>query len=494
MRRIVTRTFWTVLFTLAAFALPAFADSQIRIVRLSYLNGSVQIDRNTGDGFERAIMNMPVTQGAQLRTQDGQAEVEFENGSTVRLSPEAQVVFDGLTLREDGSKLSTISLQKGVAYFDLNHKDKNEFRVQVAGRDIELKKSAHFRLDMSHDQVRLAVFAGDVSLAGPGKQIAVKKKETFSFDPANQAQYALNKGIDEYQFDAWDQQREKYQDQYARVSYSRGPYYGWSDLNYYGAFSYVPGWGNMWRPFGVGYGWDPFAVGYWAWYPWGYTWVSPYAWGWTPYRYGGWNFVPGYGWGWMPGSGRHNAWQPLPPVRTVPPGWRPPQPPSGTRGGIVVIGHPHPVPTPPVTRSFNENDHGAVASRARRSTLEPLPTPNVMTGTAMDQDRSSGRVNGTRPGTIQGTTPASPSNRGAFSPDSGRGRHERPMPPNGTRALGGSGTPNSGASTVGDRSSGMGASGAGPSRAGGSSMGNATSTHGGSGAHSGGSNMGRNPR
>ena len=35
----------------------AWADSNVRIVRLSLVDGPVQLDRATGEGFERAIMN-----------------------------------------------------------------------------------------------------------------------------------------------------------------------------------------------------------------------------------------------------------------------------------------------------------------------------------------------------------------------------------------------------------------------------------------------------
>jgi len=58
------------------FALPAAADSQVRIVRLSDVQGGVQIDKNTGLGFENAFLNLPITQGTQLRTRDnGRAEI-----------------------------------------------------------------------------------------------------------------------------------------------------------------------------------------------------------------------------------------------------------------------------------------------------------------------------------------------------------------------------------------------------------------------------------
>ena len=48
-------------------AVPSFADSQARIVRLSQVDGDVQIDRNTGQGYEKAFINLPITQGNKLR-------------------------------------------------------------------------------------------------------------------------------------------------------------------------------------------------------------------------------------------------------------------------------------------------------------------------------------------------------------------------------------------------------------------------------------------
>src|SRR5579863_3047988 len=75
-------------------ALPAWADSQVRIVRLSDVHGMVQIDKNSGLGFENAFANLPITQGTQLRArQNGRAEIEFEDGSTVRITPGTTLEF-----------------------------------------------------------------------------------------------------------------------------------------------------------------------------------------------------------------------------------------------------------------------------------------------------------------------------------------------------------------------------------------------------------------
>src|SRR5690349_13634986 len=64
--------------------------SRVRIVRLSFMEGGVQID--TGKGLENATLNVPVTEGSRLLTSaDGWAEVQFEDGSTVRVAPGTQL-------------------------------------------------------------------------------------------------------------------------------------------------------------------------------------------------------------------------------------------------------------------------------------------------------------------------------------------------------------------------------------------------------------------
>src|SRR6202521_2307502 len=91
----------------ALLALPAAADSQARIVRLSDVQGGVQIDKNSGLGFENAFLNLPITQGTQLRTgEKGRAEIEFEDGSSLRLTPNTTVEFSTLGSNEAGKRTS----------------------------------------------------------------------------------------------------------------------------------------------------------------------------------------------------------------------------------------------------------------------------------------------------------------------------------------------------------------------------------------------------
>lgn len=314
-----SRSRYTVVVLVAAacalLALPALADSQARIVRLSDVQGKVEIDKNTGVGFERAFVNLPITQGVKLRAGDmGRAEIEFEDGSSIRLTPNTVVEFSKLGLADSGKRISQLNLVEGMAY--VNWLGKDDLTLNFSRESATLDHQAHFRVDTSTEAANLAVFKGDVNVDGPSGKVVVDKKQTASFDPADQDKYKVAKKVAEGPLDSWDKEAVSYHDQYAKNNTT--PYgYGYSDLNYYGSFMTVPGYGMMWQPYFTGVGWDPFMDGYWGYYPgFGYMFASAYPWGWMPYRYGNWMFVPSYGWMWQPGG--WNSWVGIPRYTAAP--------------------------------------------------------------------------------------------------------------------------------------------------------------------------------
>jgi hypothetical protein len=313
MSKLSLSRFSSVFLTVAACALPALpalADSQARIVRLSDVQGPVQIDKNTGMGFESAFLNLPITQGAQVRTHDrSRAEIEFEDGSTLRLTPNTTVEFGTLALNEAGKRISVINLVEGMAY--VNWLGKDEVSLNFLHEKISLSQPAHFRVDASTEAASLAVFKGDVDIDGAAGKFAVERKTTATFaaadnEAADKDKHTIANNIIEAPLDAWDKEASAYHEQYAKNNSS--PYgYGMSDMNYYGAYSNVPGYGMLWQPYFTGIGWNPFMDGAWSWYPgYGYMFASAYPWGWMPYRYGNWISVPGSGWMWQPGG--FNTW------------------------------------------------------------------------------------------------------------------------------------------------------------------------------------------
>lgn len=360
------------LLSLFLLSLTALAQSRARIVRLSYVDGNVEIDKGDGRGFSSAYLNMPVTGQSKLWARDGEAEVEFEDGSTARLTPDTILDFQQLDSNNNGNRFSTLVLQDGTAYFDIHHRDGDEFQVQFAAETLHLTHSAHFRIDSEKSGEELAVFNGEVQVAARGgSEVAVKKGETIRIDSDDPDRYQLAKGVDAESYDQWDSQRaEDHQREVAAaavVGNNSGVDYGMADLSTYGNYFSVPGYGYMWRPNSMPLGWDPFADGYWMDYPgYGYMFVSGYPWGWTPYRYGAWQFVNGYGWCWSPGN-NWATWQAVPPVRNLPPNYRPPRPPRRGGPGVVVVQNGAVSPLPARRAIFHEDNdsmaRGFVRSR-----------------------------------------------------------------------------------------------------------------------------------
>jgi FecR protein len=341
------RTLWfgTVLLALVAglLSVPALASSHARVVRLSDVEGTVQIDRGTGQGYEKAIVNMPIEQGTKLWSKDdGKAEVEFEDGSVLRIVPNTKVEFSELSLADSGGKLSTVDLKEGTAYINYEGKKDDALTVNFAHESTRLTKPAHFRVEMDDTQAVVAVFKGDVHIEGQSGDVEVAKGHSVTFDLADNDKYEVAKNYEQDPYDRWDKQEEQYHDRYYSNNYGGGSYpysYGVSDLNYYGNYYMVPGYGYMWQPFFTGVGWDPFMNGAWCWYPgYGYTFVSAYPWGWMPYRYGTWVFVPNFGWGWMPGG--WTTWNTIPPVKNPPRAFTPPAAPASAGKATVIVGKP----------------------------------------------------------------------------------------------------------------------------------------------------------
>ena len=455
------------------------ADSRARIVRLSYTLGDVQVNR--GQGWEKAILNMPILEGMQLKTgADSRAEVEFEEGSTVRLGPDSQVNFSRLVLLSSGSRATTVDLPRGTAFVDFRHKRQDEFDLDLGGRSLPLTHNTHFRAAVTPSQVELAVFKGNLELQEAARKLKVKKNETLTLNLSQPDSYELAKGISADSLDNWDTNRERYQSQYGG-SYGSVPSYGTSDLSYYGTWIDSPMFGSVWRPYYVGYNWDPFWNGAWSWYPgFGYTWVSTYPWGWTPYRYGSWVFVPAYGWAWQPGN-TWTTWRATPVIVNPPANYHMPVAPVG----------PTTPRTPAPTVMVNNTPPTAVAPMR--------PAPTMFRGFSAEQ-RIPRAVTGAPAAGVPASTPAAASTPGVVRPSAPRGTDRGFLTPrsSGPERMGGfHSMPGAygrgaygGARGMGSRPAG--AAPAGPrSSGGGSPMGGGGRMGGGGGAHAGSGRVGR---
>lgn len=318
------------------------ASSQVRIVRLSQVQGNVEVDRNTGRGLERAFANIPITKGSKLTTETGLAEVEFEDNSSLRLTPDTVVEFAELGRAANGATLTRCRVVKGMVYVNMAKTPGTAFSLTAGTATIRLLPASHIRLEVDAPTSTLAVLEGAVDFGNGAGAMTVAKKRTLSFTTASaDAAPTVANEVGKTAFDAWDKQGSQYQQHYSSLA-AVGSGFGASDLNYYGGFVDMPGCGSLWRPYFTSAAWDPYGAGMWAWYGnAGYSWVSPYPWGWLPYHSGSWQFCPGSGggWGWQPGAafrGLYNV--PRMTGAGMKPGPRPPLPPGPGHPHLLAVG------------------------------------------------------------------------------------------------------------------------------------------------------------
>jgi len=328
---------------LVAASVGAQAESHVRIVRLSYIDGQVQME-HADQGLDRAILNTPVVEGTRIVTRnDGLAEVEFEDQSALRLAENSEVKFRQLSANDTGVKVNEIEVVRGVVFLDVRAKSDDVYRTVASDTTFLVRRNTLARISAAQDQVQLAVLRGDVQLEGVPQPVSVKKNETLTLDPSQPSDYKLTHGTEALPVDAWNKEREAYSNAYAGGQGSVGPRsgYGLQDLNYYGNYFYAAGYGYVWQPYGFGdfmTGWSPYSNGAWMFCPGlGYAWASAYPWGWLPYHYGSWAFLGGgVGWAWLPGGypGQWyvNNFRTTPVITKPPAGWQPVNAPAAPSG------------------------------------------------------------------------------------------------------------------------------------------------------------------
>jgi len=286
------------------------AASHARIIRLSLVQGDVRILHDSkGDPlssdkatWERAELNLPIRQHDVLATDNGRAEVEFENGAMAFINENSVLEFFDLSL-DDGSLTTRLILRQGTGSFYVNPARDDYFSVTGGDFTAEAVGRANFRMDNFDDGSTVAVIKGQVSIVrkNDNKLLTKGQSLTMSADGATNISSAPQ-GDD---FDRWVSGREDSvvtATNAARQYSSYSPYVsGFGDLYTYGGFYPIAGVGYGWQPYGVGLGWSPFDYGNWFYgSQFGWSFIGNQPWGWLPYHYGGWIFQPGIGWLWTP--------------------------------------------------------------------------------------------------------------------------------------------------------------------------------------------------
>ena len=309
-----------------------------RMARLTYVTGQVQLSGAGGQNSQPAVPNVPVLEGAVLATAfDGQTELEFEDGSVVRMTPNTELSVVRLGVDGKGNLQTGLELLHGLIYMELRSSPHFQYSVDAQGDTVSPLENSTVRVDLDQPPAAIAVLDGKVRVTsvGPdgkqGQQAEASAGQTLrrgglgeqTASVQNLVPYLVKDGIDPDSWDQWNVDRDRAAaDEAANRTSARDGVagdqgYGWSDLDANGGWYNLPGQGLVWQPdiaayagdggddggaYGGNGGFDPYGYGNWSWTPgFGYVWASGYAWGWTPYRCGNWGYWGGFGWGWAPG-------------------------------------------------------------------------------------------------------------------------------------------------------------------------------------------------
>ncbi len=277
--------------------------------RLSNVEGQVRIMQGGQVIADPAVINAPLFAGTQVETgDDGKAEIQFDDGSVARLSPDS-----ALSLTALGGQGTQVALTGGLGYFELQGGQNGQMRVNFGESVVTATGFTVMRVKMDNPPGELAVFSGNAHLErGEAVAVDLHGGESVQFSGGD-GHYNLAETIEPDSWDAWNSDRDQALNSLAAdqtgaaKNFVNGdnPNPAWNDLDANGSWYNVPGQGYVWSPYeAANAGWDPYGNGNWIASPgYGYIWASANPWGYLPYQCGMWNFYNGFGWGWAPGMG-----------------------------------------------------------------------------------------------------------------------------------------------------------------------------------------------
>jgi uncharacterized protein YaiE (UPF0345 family) len=285
--------------------------SHARIVRLSLVEGNVQVSRPEEDDWEKALVNLPIQQGYAIATGRGRAEIEFESGATVRLAENTEIQFNELALA-DGNRVTRMTLSLGSAIFYANLARNDDFTVLTPGMQVAVPRNSRFRMDVTDKYVNVSVSKGEINVEAHAGSYKLAKGQALLFRATDAENTVVARAGEPDEFDRWSADRDDMLSgaRTRSLQYVSAPFrYGVADLSSYGGWSYLAPYGYVWQPWGIAVGWSPYYDGRWVYTRgYGWTWVSYEPWGWVPYHYGRWAHTH-RGWVWVAGY-LHSGWHP----------------------------------------------------------------------------------------------------------------------------------------------------------------------------------------
>jgi len=291
------KNFKLFLFLLILLIFPGYSYSaSLGFLRISYVEGDVQIQtEDTGD-WVLASINTPLREGDRVWVPEGsRAELQLRDGTALRLDQES--ALDILAMDKDSFQFY---LTEGRIYANFAGMRGSLLQIDAPLSSVRSYDKSIFRVDISRDgYTDIWVYKGSVDAENREGRTRVSQGNTLSLKEGTYAELSSMGPSDEWE--RWNTERNRRFAERPPSRYLPDELYAYSgDFEQNGRWVSVQEYGYVWTPRAVAVGWAPYRIGRWVWVGGEYVWISHEPWGWVPYHYGRWAFVSSVGWCWVP--------------------------------------------------------------------------------------------------------------------------------------------------------------------------------------------------
>ena len=179
MNKMKTAILGSILMFLLSFnAIPSLsAEPDFGGGRISLIQGQVFIQAKDEEGWTEASVNFPVVDGDRIMTErEGRVELQFQNGTYLRIGEESQVDIIALSSDQENGFFHLNQLE-GKIY--VNHHPilgkASSLYVDLFYGVLSSHVPSRFKIDFVSSQVRISVLEGGLEFKRDGRPIPVLK-------------------------------------------------------------------------------------------------------------------------------------------------------------------------------------------------------------------------------------------------------------------------------------------------------------------------------
>jgi hypothetical protein len=284
----------------------AFAND-LGLIRLSLIEGDVQIVVQDTTDWTEATINLPLNEGDRLWIPDnGTAELQIRGGVYVRAYGNS--ALDILTVDNDSAQFY---LGQGHVYINNRRGGIKTVQVDTPLSSLRSYDNSIMMIDISEDGVtEISVLKGYVYAESRAGATQVSAGRTLTIRGENNAELSPIGSPDDWE--RWNMERDQRLNSWGESSrYLPDELHEYaSDFDDNGQWNYVSDYGYVWVPAVTAASWAPYTYGRWIWIRGSYVWIDYDPWGWAPGHYGRWAFTAARGWCWVPPARGAVYWGP----------------------------------------------------------------------------------------------------------------------------------------------------------------------------------------